>query len=64
MPRRQKDPVIDVIRYFETAPIESVKTALSLAREIVQKRGGGKPVMVKKPGARKPTPGPLAQVGE
>jgi hypothetical protein len=65
MPRRQKDPVIDVINYFESASLDSAKTALSLAREIVQRRTGSKPVIVKKATKKAPAvPGPVAQVGD
>lgn len=38
MPKRKPDPAILVLSYFETAPIEAAKLALSLAANVVQKR--------------------------
>lgn len=64
MPRKQ-DPVGGVMQYFETAPIDSAKTALSVAQAIVKRRSGPA-APAKKPTARKSTgPGPApATVGD
>lgn len=40
MPRKQLDPINEVIDYFETTPIESAKTALEVAGAIIRRRIG------------------------
>ena len=38
MPRKQKDPIIDVMNYFETVSIDAAKLALVVVGGIVQRR--------------------------
>ena len=38
MPRKQKDPIVEVMQYFETVSPESAKTALEVVTEIVRRR--------------------------
>jgi hypothetical protein len=68
MPRRQKDPIHDVVDYFETASIESAKIALEVGKAIVSRRGGKTTTVVKgktPPQAKKIGPGPApATVGD
>jgi hypothetical protein len=67
MPRRQKDPIHDVVDYFETASIESAKIALEVGKAIVSRRGGKTTVVKGKtaPAVKKPGPGPApATVGD
>ena len=66
MPRKQQDPIVPVLDYFESQPIDSAKTALSVVTAIVVRRSGGKPVSAVKSGKRKPAavgPGPVSEVG-
>lgn len=42
MPRKQLDPINDVINYFETTPLDSARTALEVAGAIVRRRAGMK----------------------
>lgn len=55
MPRKQQDPIAHVLDYFESQPIDSVKTALQVVTAIVNRRGGGKA-----PAATKTTTKPRA----
>ena len=67
MPRKQQDPIAAVLDYFESQPIDSAKTALSVVTAIVNRRGGNpKPLPgTKSNRGRKPTggPGPVSEVG-
>lgn len=66
MSRKRQDPIVPVLDYFETQPIDSAKTALEVIIMIMVRRGGGKPTETKrKPTARRGTgPGTVASVGE
>jgi hypothetical protein len=52
MPKAKRDPFLKCLDYFETAPIEAAKIALTLAADKVQKRmvesGEVKPKIKKK----------------
>lgn len=45
MPRKVKDPIVPVMQYFETASVESAKTALEVVTEIVRRRSTTKVVV-------------------
>lgn len=70
MPKKQ-DPVISVLRYFETVDLPLAEQALTLVREVVKKRRPVAQAAGKKKGggARRkkeedvPLPGMQAQVG-
>lgn len=57
MPRKQVDPIVGVVEYFETAPIDAAKAALEVAGAIVRRRGGIKAATAVKK-AQKPRVGP------
>ena len=58
MPRRS-DPVVAVVNYFETAPIEAALVTLAVAKEIVARREGKPAPQVRRrgPGKKKAVEG-------
>lgn len=66
MPRKQEPRIIDVLDYFEHAPLEAAKLALQLATRAVRlrepaKKADKKPVNATSPTAA--TPAPAADKG-
>lgn len=59
MPRKQQDPAIKVLEYFETADPAAAKLVLELCAETLRKRTGApKTAPKKKKPAAGPGPGP------
>ena len=69
MPKQKVDPSLQVLKYFEDAPLDAVSVVFTLAKETLRKRKGGETILtssgprIDPPQKRKKKQDPLANAG-